>query len=459
MSSNGSESGGGHFPARFFAPSGPANRRINVAGKKKRRTMNPLTQFKNTTILPVLIALTLGCFAFSPQARAVCREGCDANVGNTFIGSSALASNTIGIDNTATGYAALYSNTSGNFNTAIGEAALTFNTTGYLNTATGALALDQNTTGYSNTAIGSSALLVNTTGTENTATGASALERNTTGSENTAMGGAALLNSSTGFQNTATGRAALANNTTGSENTASGFHALLNNTTGNKNIALGFRAGSDLTTGDKNIDIGNPGQAGESSTIRIGRVQDHTATFIAGIAGATVPTGVAVIVNANGHLGTTTSSARFKEAIRPMDKASEAILALKPVTFRYKQELDPDGTPQFGLIAEEVAKVNPDLVARDAYGKAYTVRYEAVNAMLLNEFLKEHRKGQEQDTIIAQLKAAVVRQQKEIQALTASLKDQAAQIQKVSAQLAAARPSFGGLEASKFSMQVVADNQ
>src|SRR6266496_6062251 len=164
MSSNGSESGGGHFPARFFAPSGPANRRINVAGKKKRRTMNPLTQVKNTTILPVLIALTLGCFAFSPQARAVCREGCDANVGNTFLGEDVLINNTTGFGNTAIGSSALASNTTGTVNTATGYAALYSDTTGYLNTATGAGALDQNTTGYSNTAIGSSALASNTIG-------------------------------------------------------------------------------------------------------------------------------------------------------------------------------------------------------------------------------------------------------------------------------------------------------
>jgi len=178
-------------------------------------------------------------------------------------------------------------------------------------------------------------------GSDNTATGAFALEQNRTGSDNTATGSAALNSSSTGFRNTATGRAALSTNTSGNENTAMGFNALLNNTTGSKNIALGFLAGSELTTGDNNIAIGHPGHAGESGTIRIGRVEDITATFIAGISGATVPTGVAVIVNGNGRLGTSTSSNRYKEGIKPMDKASEAILTLKPVTFRYKHELDP----------------------------------------------------------------------------------------------------------------------
>jgi hypothetical protein len=187
-------------------------------------------------------------------------------------------------------------------------------------------------------------------------------------------------------------------------------------------------AGLNLTTGSNNIDIGNQGIAGESNTIRIGTVGTQNATFIAGIRGDTVASGVGVIVGANGQLGTVTSSERFKEAIKPMDKASEAILALKPVTFRYKHELDPEGIPQFGLVAEQVEKVKPDLVARDDQGKVNTVRYEAVNAMLLNEFLKEHRKVQK-------LEAAIAQQQKEITALTASVKVQASQIRKVSAQL------------------------
>src|SRR5262249_11852529 len=155
------------------------------------------------------------------------------------------------------------------------------------------------------------------------------------------------------------------------------------------NIALGTSAGANLETGSNNIDIGNAGLVVESNRIRIGTQRTHKATFIAGISGATVPGGVAVIIDSNGQLGTVVSSARFKEAIKPMDKASEAILALKPVTFRYKHDLDPDGVPQFGLVAEEVEKVNPDLVARDDQGTPYSVRYDAVNAMLLNEFLKE----------------------------------------------------------------------
>jgi len=173
---------------------------------------------------------------------------------------------------------------------------------------------------------------------------------------------------------------------------ANGFNALAHNTTGSFNIALGNNAGFNITTGSNNIDIGNGGVAGDANNIRIGRAGTHTNTFIAGINSVTVAAGVGVIIDSSGHLGTVTSSARFKEAIKPMDKASEAILALERVAFRYKQELDPDGIPQFGLIAEQVEKVNPDLVVRDEDGKVNTVRYEAVNAMLLNEFLKEHRK-------------------------------------------------------------------
>jgi hypothetical protein len=204
------------------------------------------------------------------------------------------------------------------------------------------------------------------------------------------------------------------------------------NINGSNNVALGSNAGRNLTNSNNNIDIGNPGVAGESNTIRIGTTGANTATFIAGISGTAIAGGVTVMINSNGQLGTMVSSERFKDAIEPMDKASESILALKPVTFRYKQELDPHAIPQFGLVAEQVEKVNPDLVARDEQGKPYTVRYEAVNAMLLNEFLKEHRK-------VEKLEATAVEQQKAIEALTATLKEQASKIQKVSDQLEVSR--------------------
>jgi hypothetical protein len=202
--------------------------------------------------------------------------------------------------------------------------------------------------------------------TTNTANGFQALVSNTTGFNNTAVGVRALTSATTANGNTATGVDALRSDNTGESNTADGQNALFNNTTGSSNIALGFRAGFNLTTGNNNIDIGNLGVAGESSTIRVGLFQ--TSTFIAGISGVAV-TGRPVVVNANGRLGVTASSARFKQAIKPMDKVSEAILALKPVTFRYKKEIDADGTPEFGLVAEDVEKVNPDLVVRDADGK------------------------------------------------------------------------------------------
>src|SRR5204862_3360712 len=203
-------------------------------------------------------------------------------------------------------------------------------------------------------------------------------------------------------------------------------------------IAVGATAGINLTIGSNNIYVGNVGGGpGESARIRIGTQGTQTATYIAGISGAAV-TGNQVVINSNGKLGVTASSARFKEKIQPMDKASESILALQPVTFRYKHELDPEGIPQFGLVAEDVERVAPDLVARDDQGKPYTVRYEAVNAMLLNEFLKEHRKVEQQRR---DFEGAIAQQQMEIEALTATVKQQAAQIQKVSAQLEASKPA------------------
>jgi trimeric autotransporter adhesin len=420
--------------------------------------MTPLTQFKNITIPPRLMALVLVCFALSPTARAVTpapdggypgantAEGQDALFSlttgsfNTATGFNALYLNTTGHDNTATGFQALFSNTTGGSNTANGLNALYSNTTGSQNTANGRSALVYNTIGGSNTANGYQALASNTGGSANTANGRDALYHNTTAFWNTAMGSRALFSNETGFSNTANGYQALYLNETGGGNTATGVQALYR-TTGGSNIALGFQAGVNLTTGSNNIDIGNKGVAAEAKTIRIGTAGTHTATFIAGISGKTSAGGIPVIVNANGKLGTTASSARFKTAIKPMDKASEVLHALKPVTFRYKQELDPEGIQQFGLIAEHVEKVNPDLVARDTEGKVYTVRYEAVNAMLLNEFLKEHRKVQEQEATVAQLKstdakqeAIIAQQQKQIEALAAGL-------QKVSDQLELSRPA------------------
>jgi hypothetical protein len=269
---------------------------------------------------------------------------------------------------------------------------------------------------------------------------------NIAGNDNTAAGYGAMLFNTTGNQNTGTGYFAVYQNTTGNNNTGHGYSALLNNTTGVGNIALGSFAGSNLTTGDNNIDIGNQGVAAEANTIRIGTVGTQTNTYMAGIHRTTVAKGVAVIIDSTGHLGTKGSSERLKDAIKPMDKASEAILALKPVTFRYKQELDPEGVSQFGLVAEEVEKVNPDLVARDDQGKVYTVRYDAVNAMLLNEFLKEHRKVEQQEATITQLKEDF---RVTVARLSERLEEQASQIQKVSAQV----------EMSRSAPQMVVNNQ
>ena len=411
--------------------------------------MNPVPQSKNTATLPVLIALMLACFGLSPQARAVCQEGCLTNQ-NTVLGDDALLNNTTGDSNTAIGFNALFSNTTGNSNTAVGYIALSSNTIGLNNTATGYQALQGNTTGLGNTANGSYALPSNTIGDYNTATGEEALLFNVTGNRNTATGSFALQyndghnNTATGYaalnnnsrtanNNTATGFFALFENRQGKNNVAEGFNALLNNN-GNSNIAVGANAGSALTTGNNNIDIGNVGVAGEASTIRIGTTDTHTSTYIAGIYGAALASGSTVRVDSAGHLGTVASSARFKKEIKPMDKASEAILALQPVTFRYKKEIDATGIPQFGLIAEEVEKVNPNLIERDQQGKPYTVRYEAVNAMLLNEFLKEHRKVETQDKKVQQLETTVAR-------LEAALKEQAAQLQKVNEKVELGKPA------------------
>jgi hypothetical protein len=411
----------------------------------------------------LLLVLGLACFALSPAARAVtpAPDGGYANfntaegegalfsltsgAANTAIGFGALDSNTTGDDNTATGFDALTGNTTGLQNTANGFQALFSNTTGNNNTATGfdalqsntggsntangIAALDSNTIGNFNPANGDSALARNTTGSSNTANGFDALFSNIGGTDNTANGVQALFSNTTGGDNTATGVNALFNNTTGNNNVADGVNALFSNTTGKSNIALGFGAGADLTKGNNNIDIGNAGVAAESAKIRIGTKGTQKQTFIAGISGATVAGGVGVIIDTNGHLGTVVSSARFKNQIKLMDKASEAILALKPVTFRYKHELDPDGIPQFGLVAEQVEKVNPDLVARDEEGKAYTVRYEAVNAMLLNEFLKEHRNTQELKVTVTQQEATIAEMKKQIELLTSGLRKVSDQLQ------------------------------
>ena len=417
----------------------------------------------------------LACLAFIQKAEAV-SPAPDGGYpgGNTAEGQNALFSLSSGAYNTALGFLSLRSNTTGSLNTAIGAgtlllntgeentatgaAALLSNTTGAANTANGSRTLLSNTTGNSNTATGVFALLHNTTGSFNTANGVDALDSNTIGSFNTASGFDALLNNidgtfntasgyqalyfnTAGRENTATGYKALYFNTTGIDNTASGYGALFSNTEGSNNIAMGFGAGSNVTTANHVIAIGAIG-ANVSDSCFIDNIYSNVQPVI----------GIDpdyVTVTSTGRLGrANVSSRRYKHDIEPMAKASEVLYALKPVSFRYHKEYDATQTVAFGLIAEEVAEVYPDLVGRNTRGQPESVRYDQINAMLLNEFLKEHKKVQA-------LEVTVARQQKGMETLTALLKEQAAQIQKVSVQLATAGPSRGGLEASKPAPQLV----
>jgi len=347
---------------------------------------------------------------------------------NTGLGAGTLLFN-VADENTATGAGALLSNTTGNLNTANGAFALFLNTEGTFNTATGDRVLFSNTSGSANSAFGSGALASNTVGFNNTANGMAALSHNTTGRDNTANGVQALNSNTTGGGNTANGDIALFNNTTGGDNTADGTGALQNNTTGGANTALGAGAGLGVFTASHVIAIGTNG-ADVSDSCFIGNIRGvRTANADA----------ISVVIDSAGQLGTVSSSRRFKKEIKPMDKTSEAIFALRPVAFHYKN--DKTSMPQFGLIAEEVAEVNPDLVVRDDQGEIYTVRYEAVNAMLLNEFLKEHKKVEaehsqieKQEATITELKSNLAEQHKQIQALTAGL-------QKVSAHVGVSAPA------------------
>ena len=427
--------------------------------------MKTLTKIPIPSFLIALI-LALACIiGLAPKAQAVVPPPDGGYPGNnTAEGQNALLSLTSGVNNTAVGWFSLKSNRNGQLNTAVGAgtlysahasrntaiggAALFSDTDGSRNTAVGTLALWSNTIGDFNTALGDSALFHNTTGSGNHAIGYQALFQNREGAANTAIGGYALWLNTTGDGNTAIGDGALFANSSGNSNTAVGAGALQHGA-GDSNTALGVNAGVDIS-GSNNIVIGanvfgfggsntivigaNVGMLGESNTIRIGNT-DITDTFISGISGTTVASGAAVLVDSSGHLGTLTSSKRYKEEIRPMNKTSEAIFSLEPVTFRYRKEIDPAGTSQFGLIAEEVAKVNPTLVLPDKEGKPYTVRYDAVNAMLLNEFLKEHKAFVEEQRKVERL-------EKQVEALTIGL-------QKVSAQL----------EVSKPAPQVVENNQ
>jgi trimeric autotransporter adhesin len=378
------------FAQRYGVIASPQTILSLLCGEQKRQTSGIM----KTNTLSLIISLLIG-FALLPNAQAVSPPPDGGYPGaNTAEGQHSLFSLTTGGHNTATGYIALYSNT-----------------IGFHNTATGASALQNNTRGNYNTADGSGALALNTSGSENTAIGLYALFNNTNGTNNTATGASALINNRTGDENTALGSFALYDNRAGNGNTAIGDGALYRNT-GSGNVALGVDAGTNLTNGSNNVCIGEgvPGVAGENNTTRIGNVYTSVAS------------GRAVYVNSDNKIGTLSSSRRYKEEIKAMDKASERLFELKPVTFRYKKEVDPERALSFGLIAEDVVEVSAELITRDEKGNPQTVRYEAVNAMLLNEFLKEHKTVQDQGATIA-------RQQKQIEALTAGLQKVSAQLQ------------------------------
>ena len=432
----------------------------------------------NTQKLIHVLIVTL-CFVSSPKARAVDPppDGGYPNL-NTAEGQNALFSLITGSGNTAVGWYSLFSDTQGSFNTATGMGALLFNT-GDNNTAFGAASLLSNTSGGDNTALGFGALANNTTPSNNTAVGSSALFSNITGGTvagqelgpNTAVGATALFSNTEGSSNTAVGFAALRNvddsfntavgfkaltNCTGSENGAFGHNALVDNTTGSFNTAVGTRALRNNISGDANTAVGDGALyfstgsgnigLGDAAGINVTTANNvicigtdgndvDDSCYIGNIFNATSSGGTAVFVNMNGRLGTATSSRRFKEGIKPMKNASERLFELKPVTFRYKQEIDPEDTrlQQFGLIAEDVEKVDPDLVTRDKEGQPYSVRYEAINAMLLNEFLKEHRRVEaqqskidEQEMTIRQLQSSLAQQQKTFESKLAQQEQQIA---------------------------------
>jgi uncharacterized coiled-coil protein SlyX len=381
------------------------------------------------------ILIGIACFGLLPQMQAAPQvvpapDGCYPGF-TTAEGCLALQNLTTGAGNTGVGYRSLFSAGASNFNTGVGAGTLVLNTADS-NTAVGAVAMLLNTTGTKNTAVGTAALVYNDSGIENVAVGFQALFQNTTiggnaGAFNTAVGTLALQNNTTGVFNTAVGDDVLNMNTTTHDNTAVGAGAMANSS-GSNNTAVGRQAGISSGTGSNNVYLGAnmTGVSGENDHTYIRNINT---TSVNGMGTDTVTVNLTT-----GLLGHLSSSRRYKEDIKPMDKTSEALYMLNPVTYRFKKDVDPSQSLDYGLVAEEVAKVDPNLAIRDRNGQIESVRYSAINAMLLNEFLKEHRKNEEQEKTIAELNSGMT-------ALAATVKEQAAQIQKVSAQLEASRPS------------------
>jgi hypothetical protein len=412
------------------------------------------------TIFACLLASSIQAQESTQYGQGALQNNSSDTNRNSAFGFQALLNNTTGKYNAAGGYQALYDNLTGIANTAFGYKAQVANTNGAYNTAYGFEALLATTSGSSNTACGAQALYFNTSGYDNTASGCSALFENTTGYGNTACGFYAVVGNTTGVFNTGIGYQALYQNATGNDNTAVGYYALTN-ATGNRNTALGFGAGHNITSGNNNIMIGHLGTSTDSAIIRIGTPGVHSAAFLAGVNGVTVSSGAAVYIDANGQLGTLTSSRRFKTNIKAIGAISGKLMSLRPVQFRYNDAAEKGPHPvQYGLIAEEVAKVYPNLVQYDKQGKPFTVYYHLLTPMLLNELQKAHsqigqiRAAHQAEAVahraeVASLRAALQRQSAELASLKRTQQQQSKMLAKLAASLQAEQSRMPGQQAEQ----------
>ena len=278
-------------------------------------------------------------------------------------------------------------------NTAFGDSALVAETDGFANSAFGAFALRDNTSGYGNSAFGQGAMKRSVTGYQNSAFGGEALGSNTSGHDNSVFG-LTMGSNTTGSGNSAVGVSALEQNTTGSNNVAIGQHAIWQNTTGSENVAIGPGAGAPLVTGSNNVYLAsdNIGAAAESNTIRIGSPATQSAAFLAGVSGTNLGAQPQVVVNGEGRLGVNASSRRFKTDIRPIGSVLDRLMELRPISFRYRHgDVRGPNPVQYGLLAEQVAKIYPNLVARGRDGRPYTVLYQELPALLLGQVQRQQR--------------------------------------------------------------------